>query len=114
MYRHDIADRLRQVLTFLAVSGGAALLSKRECRVLAEVGDVKCASLSASLRWPLEGDDAVMLLARPDRLRRARDLILRFGLHNVGALPPRGAPPQSAAARTFTFGPSRARQRLPH
>src|SRR5690242_6451739 len=97
-------DRLARVLTFLSVGGGAALLSKRDRRVLASVGAFDATAVTQALDARIEPDDAVIHVDRcglvaevgrrhrllvlvplglpspafADRLRRARALVERF------------------------------------
>lgn len=123
-------ERLTRILTFLAVSGGAALVSKRERRVVLEVGDISHAAAVASLqRRPLEDEiqasvgalvadvgrhhrlfvrvpAGIVDPAFVDRLRRARDVIERFALQSSVQLPPRGSPPTSATAHAVVFVPA--------
>jgi len=122
------AGRLGRVLVFLSVSGGAALLSKRERSVVARAGEIDDAAALAALAAVIDKDevvhvppdgliadigrhhrlfvrvpDGLLAPAFGDRLRRARELIERFGLH-VGRNPP-AAPPGSAPAHAVVFAP---------
>jgi hypothetical protein len=130
-----IAERLRRVLAFLSISGGAALLSKPRRRVLASAGEVDEAEALAALDARIDPIEAVVHinpraliadvgrhhrlfvqvpkgLVDPsfgDRLRRARAVIERFGLHMSG-FTPSSAPPSSAPAHAVVFAPQRARR----
>lgn len=128
-------DRLKRVLRFLSVSGGAALISKPERRVLAASGEIEDAAALAALDVSIDPIEAIVSVAPDgliadigrrhrlfvrvpgglpdpafaDRLRRARDLIERFALHVGGRNPP-AAPPGSAPAHAVVFAPSRPRR----
>ncbi len=127
-----VSDRLTRVLAFLSVSGGAALLSKPERRVLATSGEIEDAAALAALGALIDPIEAIVHVAPDglaadigrhhrlfvrvpsglvdpafiDRMRRARDLIVRFGLHVGGHTPP-AAPPGSAPAHAVVFAPYR-------
>ncbi len=121
-------ERVDRVLGFLAVSGGAALVCKRSRRVVAASGEVDATAAVAALAEPLADPDSIRHVGShtvitdvglqhrlfivlptgslPDasflhRVRRARDLLDRFGLR-LGA--PRGsAPPGNAPAHAVVF-----------
>jgi hypothetical protein len=130
-----VADRLRRVLLFIAVGGGAALVSTRERAVVASVGELHEVAAMRALDVNIEPNEAVVHVAPEglvaavgrhhrlyaevpaalpnpafaDRMRRARDLIVRFGLHVGGHAPP-GTPPGSAPAHAAVFAPRRQRR----
>lgn len=115
----EIAERLNRVLTFLAVSGGAALLHRRRAGVVASVGEVDLPTAIAARHVPIAPTDQVISLnqqsliadvspdyrllvhvssgaadhAFADRMKRAVDL-LQLHVFPFG----HGAPPAPAAA----------------
>ena len=129
-----VSGKLERVLAFLSVAGSAALLSKRERRVLAVAGELDEAAAIALLSAVVEPVEAIVHVppdglvadvglhhrlfvrvpdglfdpAFGDRLRRARSIIERFGLHLGGHTPP-AAPPGSTPAHAVVFAPRRRR-----
>ena len=58
----EIEDRLSRVLTFLAVSGGAALLHRRRTGIVASVGEVDLRSAIAARHTAIAPTDQVISL----------------------------------------------------
>ena len=126
-------ERLNRVLTFLALSGGAALLHRRRTGIVASVGEVDLRSAIAARHTAIAPTDQVISLnlqsliadvspeyrllvhvpagadhAFADRMKRAIDLLQQhvFPL-GVGAPP---IPPAAAPANAFVERPARSRR----
>ena len=130
----EIEERLNRVLTFLAVSGGAALLHRRRVGIVASVGDVDLPTAIIARHFPIAPTDRIISLnqqsliadvssdyrllvhlpagvadhAFADRMKRAVDL-LQLHVFPLGAgAPP--VPPAAAPVNAFVDRPAQARR----
>jgi hypothetical protein len=129
-------ERLQRVLVFLAISGGAAVVSKRTRSIVARDGDVDDSVARAAVDVELDTADSVVRLP-PDglvcdvgeryrlivrvaadlaadagfvtRMRRARQVLERFVV--PFARSPASTPPGAAPAHAVVYAPELQRRK---